>query len=619
MTKPVHTVLAAALALATLPAFAQSYDRPYTQTVFFGDSLTDPGFHKPFLIEVAGPAAGFVGRFTTNPGLVWAEYLAAYYGTNGSPAWTLTTAGVVAGEGSNYAAGGARVTLQPGFPPSPPTAFAPSLSMQIGAHLAANGGAADPHALYSLWGGANDLFFFLNGATNQAQFFGTAVEQVGLVASLQNAGARYIMVATMPDVGITPFGLSQGPVGSAGLSALANGYNQTLFGGLAQGGLRVIPLNTFGLLREVSATPSSFGFSNVTATACGPVASLTCSAANLVAPGADLTYVYADGVHPTTGAHRLVADYALSVLEGPRQIAVLPNSASMVGRSRADRVASQLAVKPEADGTRWWTDARGDFQRYGHREQYEGGGPGMSVGVDWANGNLVLGGFAGYSQQSIDWGRGGGSFDQDDRTLGAYVGWHSGAAWINGQVSYSELEFDIERQVKLGAATRIHRGASDGDNLSVGVNGGWEFGEGTVRHGPVIGVLAQNIDIDGFAESDPELSTSLAHPRQQYDSLIGSAGWQISYAAQHLAPYARLTWDHEFENVPEEAFAQLQSMPNTAPFAVPGVGFDHTYTTLLLGARTQVFGLDANFGTNFTVGQKGGQHATVFASIGGRF
>lgn len=619
MTKPVKTVLAAALALASLPVFAQSYDRPYTQTVFFGDSLSDPGFYKPFLIQVSGPAAGFVGRFTTNPGQVWAEYLAGYYGTNGSPAWTLTTTGVVPGEGSNYAAGGARITLQPGFPDSPPTRFAPSLSMQVAAHLAANGGAADPRALYSVWGGANDLFFHLNGLTTQAQFLGTAVQQVGLVASLQNAGARYVMVATMPDVGITPFGLSQGAAGSAGLTALASGYNQTLFGGLAQGGLRVIPLNTFGLLREVRANPSSFGFSNVTAPACGAVASLTCSSGNLVAPGADLTYVYADGVHPTTAAHMLVADYAVAVLDGPRQVAVLPNSASMVGRSRADRVASQLAVKPEADGVRWWTDVRGDFQRYGHGEHYEGAGPGFSVGIDWTSGDFVFGAFGGYSQQDVDWGRDGGSFDQDDRSLGAYAGWHSGAAWINGQVSYSELEFDIERQVTLGAATRIHRGAADGDNLSVGVNGGWDFGDGALRHGPVVGVLAQDIEIDGFAESEPELSTSLAHPGQQYDSLIGSAGWQISYAAQGLTPYARLTWDHEFEEVPDEAFAQLQSMPNTAPFAVPGAEFDHTYTTLLVGARTTMFGLDTNFGTNFTIGQSGGQHATLFASVGGRF
>ena len=619
MIKPVHTVLAAAIALASLPAMAQSFDRPYTQTVFFGDSLTDAGFFKPFLIEVGGPSAAFVGRFTTNPGLVWAEYLAGYYGTNGAPAWNLTTTGVVAGDGSNYAAGGARINLQPGFPPSPPTSFAPSLSMQVNAYLGANGGVADPGALYTVWGGANDLFFHLNGATTQAQFLGSAAQQVGLVAQLQNAGARYILVPTMPDVGVTPFGLSQGAAGSAGITALVGGYNQTLFGGIAQGGLRVIPLNVFGLLREVNANPSSFGFSNVTNPACGAVASLTCSSGNLVAAGADLTFAYADGVHPTTGAHPLRAASGGGVLAGPRKIPFLPNAAALGGRARADRVAAQLAVKPEADGMRWWTDARGDFQRYGHREHYESAGPALTVGVDWAQGDFVLGAFGGYGRQNTDWGRGGGSYDQDDRSVGAYVGWNTGGAWLNGQVSYSELEFDISREVALGALTRVHRGEADGDNLSVGVNGGWEFGSGVFRHGPVIGVLAQNIDIDGFAESEPDLSTSLAHPRQQYDSLIGSAGWQLSYAAEHLTPYARLTWDREFEDTPQEAFAQLQSMPNTTPFAVPGAEFDHTYTTLLLGARTTMFGLDANFGTNFTIGQSSGQHATVFASLGGRF
>ncbi len=620
--KLVHTVLAAALTLATTPALAQSFDRPYTQTVFFGDSLTDAGFYKPFLIGVSGPAAGFVGRFTTNPGLVYAEYLAAYYGTSAAPAWTLTTTGIVPADGTNYAAGGARIALQPGFPPSGPTTMAPSLTMQINSYLTTNGGRADPNALYTVWGGANDLFFHVVPTplrTTQAQFLGAATQQVGLVATLQNAGARYIMVPTLPDVGLTPFGLSQGAAGSAGITALSNAYNQTLFGGIAQSGLRVIPLNTFGLLREVSANPSSFGFTNVTNPACGATSSLTCSTGNLVAPGADLTYAYADGVHPTTGGHKLLADYAVAVLDGPRQIAAMPNVVSMVGRARAERVTAQLAVKPEANGMRWWVDGRGDFQRYDHREYYDGAGPALTVGLDWAFGNLVLGAFGGVGRQNIDFGRGGGSYDQDDRSLGAYAGWSAGGAWVNAQVSQTELEFDSARNVKLGAATRVHRGQADGDNFSVGLNGGWEFGAGALRHGPVIGVLSQDIDIDGFAESEPTLSTSLAHPRQQYDSLIGSAGWQVSYTTAHLTPYARLTLDREFEDTPDEAFAQLQSMPNTAPYAVPGASFDHQYTTLLLGARTKVFGLDANFGTHFTIGQQSGQHGTVFASLGGRF
>jgi len=40
---------------------------------------------------------------------------------------------------------------------------------------------------------------------------------------------------------------------------------------------------------------------------------------------------------------------------------------------------------------------------------------------------------------------------------------------------------------------------------------------------------------------------------------------------------------------------------------------------LLFGARTQMLGLDANMGTSVTVGQQGGNHATVFVTVGGSF
>ena len=612
--KLVRTALAAALALAAAPALAQTY----SQTVFFGDSLTDTGFYRPFLVQ-QNPQAAILGRWTTNPGLVWAEYMADFYGTNAAPAWGLTTTGIVAGSGSNYAAGGATIVVGAGFPPAPPTQFAPSLTTQVNTYLARNGGSADPNALFTVWGGANDLFFHLSGLTTQAQFLGAAGQQVGLVATLHNAGARYILVPTMPDVGRTPFGLSQGAAGSAGITALVSGYNQTLFGGLAQGGLRVIPLDTFHLLREISAAPAAYGFSNVTHPACGATSSLICSPANYAA-GAPNSFAFADGVHPTSGAHEIVGDYAVSILEGPRQLAVLPNSVAMSGRARADRVSAH-AVKPEADGMRWWSDLRADFQRYGHGDHYDGeSGPALTVGVDWARGNLVFGGFAGYGQQQLDWGRRGGSFDQSEATLGGFVGWYGGNAWVNGQLSYSQVGFDVDRNVQLGVATRQHSGSPDGSNLSVGVNGGWEFGEGGFRHGPVLGLLAQQVDIDGYAESDPTLSTSLAYPDQAFDSLIGSAGWQVSTTInEHLRPYARLTYDREFEDSAQEAFAQLQSMPDTAPYAVPGVEFDHSYGTLLFGARTQVFGLDANVGTSVTVGQKGGNHATVFATVSAGF
>jgi len=612
MKKPVRRLLAAALALAAAPAFAGTF----SNTIFFGDSLTDSGFYRNFLIQPSplvppNPSNALVGRFTTNPGLVWSEYLANFYGTNAAPAWSLTNTGTrIPGTGSNYAAGGATVVPGPGFPPTPPTSFAPSLTTQVNAYL--GGGAADPNALYTVWGGANDLFFTLNGATTPAQFLGSAAAQVGLVGALENAGARYVLVPTMPDVGLTPFGLSQGAAGSAGITALVNGYNQTLFGGLAQQNLRVIPLDTYHLLHEISADPGAYGFNSATIPACAGT-SLTC-----VSTGSGRAF--ADGVHPSTEAHQIIAQYAVSILEAPRQMALLPNSASMVGRSRAERVAAHTG-KPAADGMKWWSDLRGDFQRYDDGDIYDGAGPTLSFGVDWSSGDLVYGAFAGYGRQSEDFGHRGGSFDQTDMSLGGFIGWYAdNGAWVNGQLSWSQVDFDIDRKIALGQAVRKHSSSADGDNLTAGVSAGWDFGDGALRHGPVLSLLAQRIEIDGFKENHADQSTSLAYPDQNFDSLIGSVGWQATYAiSEQFQPYARLTVDREFEDADEEAQAQLQSMPDTAPYAVPGVQFDQDYGTLTFGARTKVFGLQANIGTSLTVGQSNADHATVFATVGADF
>jgi outer membrane lipase/esterase len=607
MKKPVRRLLAAALALAAAPAFAG----PFTNTVFFGDSLTDSGHFRPALVQIAGPSGALLGRFTTNPGLVWSEYLADYYGTSA----VSDNQG-----GTNYAVGGART----GTDTSGPLGPIPSLTTQATSYLTAHGGAADPGALYTVWGGANDLFA-ATAAPAQAQAIigGAVTAQVGVIGALTNAGAQYILVPTIPDLGLTPAFRAQGATAQAQGTALSTAYNNALFGALSSNGLRVIPLDTFHLLQEIVTNPAPYGINNVTGTACNPqitASSLTCSPLNYATPNAADTYAFADGVHPSGKAHSILADYAISVIEGPRQIALLPNSASMVGRSRAERVAVHAGA-PEADGMKWWGDVRGDFQRYDQGNVYDGAGPSLTFGVDWSSGNLVYGAFAGYGRQAQDFGHNGGSFDQTDLGLGGFIGWYGdNGAWVNGQVSWNQLDFDIDRQVVLGPTVRTHSGSTDGENISAAIGAGWEFGEGALRHGPVLSVIAQRIDIDGYAEDQPTLATSLAYPDQSFDSMIGSVGWQASYAINdHVKPYARLTVDREFEDQAAQAWAQLQSMPGTDPYAVPGVTFDQDYSTLTFGAKTKVFGLDANIGTSLTVGQKNANHATVFATVSAGF
>jgi outer membrane lipase/esterase len=610
-----RSILAAALALATLPALAQdpTSNTGFSQSVFFGDSLSDSGHFRPALVHLAGPQAAVLGRFTTNPGLVWAEYLADFYGT-----------GAVSDNqgGTDYAVGGARsgtdtsATLAPGF-----TLPVPSVTSQVNHYLASTGGRADPAALYSVWSGANDLFSITDPATAPAVIGGAVTSEIRSIGTLEAAGARYVLVTTVPDLGLTPIYRATGQ--SAAGTQLSTAYNAALFKGLTAAGLRVIPLDTFHLLQEIVANPTAYGITNVTGTACQPqitAQSLTCNPGTYVSPDAPYTYAFADGVHPTTAAHALLAQYAISMIEAPGQIAVLPHSEEVIGRSRADRIGGHLAGKPTGDGMRWWADLRGDFQRYGKGSAYDGAGPSLMGGVDWSSNRWVYGGFAGYGRQSIDWGGQRGHFDQSDASLGGFLGWYGDSAWVNGQVSYSRMSFDTSRDVHLGPATRTHRGSTDGRNLSAGINAGWDFTNGAWKHGPVASLLSQHIRVNGFAEDNPTLSTSLAYPQQTFNSLIGSVGWQVHYTInEHMQPYARATFDREFRRADAEAFAQAQSIPGTMPYAVPGQQYDRSYGTLVLGTRTQVFGLDTNVGVSATIGQKRGDDATVFATVGSNF
>ncbi|WP_246037216.1 autotransporter domain-containing protein [Thermomonas fusca] len=639
-----RTLLSAALAMVAMPAVAQTVPpSPFTRTIFFGDSLTDGGYFRPLLIQMLGPNGAVVGQFTTNPGYVWSQHLASYYGGDASPAWTgNTTATPTDGSGDNWAVGGARA----GTSVVGGLGYTPSLTAQYQAYLAA-GNTVDPGALYTVWGGANDVFQAITsyqtayvaslmggGTTTQAEAAGQAAAgaviapavgaQIGLIDALKNAGAQYVLVPTLPDMGVTPSAAAGGTPGKFLANGLSNSYNNALFAGLASAGLSVIPLDTYHFLQEVVANPAAFGLTNVTGTACSTAVqggnSLFCSPPSTV-PGGANSYLFADGVHPTAAAHEAVADFAISVIDGPRLISLLPQSATTTGRARAqmvDGVASGMAAA-EGDGMHWWADLRGQQQRFVNSSGYDGMGGTGSFGIGWRSGNLMYGAFAGYGRQDIDFGYRRGDFRQTDASVGGFLGWAGDSAWVNGQLSWTKLGYKVDRQVNLGQATRIHSGSPDGDNLSAGASAGWTFKHGALEHGPVVAVLAQRISVDGYAENSTQ-STALGFLPQDVDSLIGSAGWQASFALNdHIKPYVRMTWDREFEDAPAQAWAQSLSMPGTAPYAVPGVAFDDSYGTLGMGVRSKLFGMDVTGGANVTVEQQGGSNTTFFVTFGGAF
>ena len=275
----------------------------------FGDSLSDSGFYRPGLVAAGLPTAvvAGIGRFTTNPGPVWSELVAQNYGGNRAPS---NAGGGIYAQGGMQASGNAPASrVGPGGTQRP-------LGTQIGEYLTSTGGAANPNALYAVWFGANDIFTQLelvsvgaiSPAAFQANVLAAATVEVGQIGRLQAAGARYILAFNLPDIGATP--AFAGGATAATVSAIGVGYNTTLFTGLKSANIKVIPVDVATLVADIRTNAAAFGFTNTTGMACLPAgsSSLTCSPANTVAGGAN-SHFFADAVHPTTGAHAIIADF----------------------------------------------------------------------------------------------------------------------------------------------------------------------------------------------------------------------------------------------------------------------------------------------------------------------
>ncbi|WP_228271196.1 SGNH/GDSL hydrolase family protein [Acinetobacter brisouii] len=291
----------------------QAQATSFKNVVIFGDSLSDGG-------NVALYTAGTQARYTTNPGQAAAELVAEGVGTTTSPSLL---------GGTNYAWGSSGVvnSLYSGIP---------TLQQQLSQYLGLTGGTANPNTLYEMWGGANDIFGLLDKYVSlditQAQLItGTttaATTELSLLSSLQQVGAKYVVVYNLPNMGLTPSALEQGTTVAGYLTQLSQLYNYNLSNGLdslSASGLNIVPVNVYGLLSEVVANPAAYGFTNVTNEACGVGSkSYQCGPAGsgalyTYAAGTDQSYLFADGVHPTTATHRLLAQAVLAELAAPGQ------------------------------------------------------------------------------------------------------------------------------------------------------------------------------------------------------------------------------------------------------------------------------------------------------------
>lgn len=350
----------AALAMALLMGVATAARAlPAVQSIFvFGDSLSDPGnaaaltpvaagvsFFPPSQPSgIPGLAVPYNYRFSNGP--VAAEYLAGLLGIGPSePAWPSAPAS------PNYAVGGAMTGPQPG-PVGPlccnfnwlidspaglaslPAVQTTGLNDQItlfGTRLLGGEVSFDPATtLFTVWGGANDIFLALavaqqlmlppDQAAALLQLYAqTAVQNLANnIGALAAFGAERFLVLNMPNLGATPSAAGLGL--QTELAALSAGFNTGLASAVGflrnAFGLNILEFDTFGALDDLIAS----GLFPNTTQPCFD-ANDPNSLARIL--GGCQDYLFFDGVHPTTAVHAILAQQLARVVPEPAPLLLL--------------------------------------------------------------------------------------------------------------------------------------------------------------------------------------------------------------------------------------------------------------------------------------------------------
>lgn len=297
----------------------------YTGLVVFGDSLSDSGNvygYSGGTVPISPPY--FPGRFSNGPN--YADMLALSLGLGQNP-YGLTPS---LGGGSNFAFGAANTgpaVLAVGGLVMPPIYRATEPGpgehpSQLQMFYGAVGGAADPNALYVLWGGGNDLRDALlwakdHPATALADgelVVSTAISNLqGSLVMLSQLGARHVLVPNLPDLGLTPesheWNTNPAFPLPAYASALTGNFNVRLdamldsFQGSAFN-LDIMPFDTHALFNDIVAHPADYGITDTTNACLSGGGSAIFVGGTVCSTPSEM--VYWDNKHPSATVHGLL-------------------------------------------------------------------------------------------------------------------------------------------------------------------------------------------------------------------------------------------------------------------------------------------------------------------------
>ncbi|MFJ2540636.1 MULTISPECIES: esterase EstP [unclassified Pseudomonas] len=564
--------------LALACAQANAAPNPYSSFIVFGDSLNDAGTFT----DTGGPA-GATQRYTNRTGPVYldgsgelrslnsTQLLGGRLGftadqTASSSSAVRANAGLP--DGNNWAVGGYRTDQ---ILDSITTQSATGERTRAG-YLPSNGLRADPNALYYISGGGND---FLQGRILSLPQANAGADRLAdSVQALQTAGAKYVMVWLLPDVGLTP--AINGTPFQALSSQLASQFNSQLVTRLQGINAEIIPLNIPVLLSEAFADPGRFGLAtdqNLTAT-CFSGSSCTENARygiNSATPDPS-KLIYNDGVHPTETGQKLISDYAYSLLAAPWELTLLPEMAHATLRAHQDELRTQW----KADWENWqpvgqWraiVSAGGqhlDVDSQSSGASADGSGYNLNVGGSYRlNDAWRLGVAAGFYRQNLEAGHNDSDYKLNSYLATAFAQFQQNRWWADAALTGGKLDYDnLKRKFDLGVSEGAEKGDTDGHLWAFSTRIGYDIAQpGSEWHlSPFVSADYASVDVDGYSEKSNR-ATALTFDDQARDSKRLGLGIQGKY---NITPQTQVFGEYAHEREYEDDVQKVNIALNTLP------------------------------------------------------
>mgnify|MGYP000241739841 CR=1 FL=1 len=606
----------------------------FNQLVIFGDSLFDTGNRTDI-----GTSIKFTNRKPDGTGFakIAPEHFAEYLNLELTPAVT---------GGTNYAVGGYQTAdILESVTGNPAGTSSGGLrvpgggagSVERSPYLTENSGVINPGTLILIDGGGNDIVDILQNNPGSANTLIPAAAQnlITSAGALHTAGADYIMLANLPDLGANALGRAADlntPGSAAAFSAATSNYNDAIATLTSRGlsNANIIPVDLNGAVNHILSNAQSYGLANGEINIGGGMMFdqryMCYDGSNgfcvehpvfgLSQPGRDPQRLFFnDYLHPTKMAGEIVGDYLIDIITAPTKVGLLPTLGLAATRTQITVAGNELRH------SRWHrAESRlfitGDISSEAYKTglHSETDSKSLTAGKTFtASETLVYGGAVTVSRQTLDIDK--ADFNADAWGLTGMLGYRQNGVFIDSLFGFSVLSYDdLKRDVQLGSQVFSAKGDTDGHAWTVDALAGFDILSSDSWHlAPAIGVRYINTTVDGYTESGGKIS-NYKWGKQRHKSLQ----WRYGVVTSGELSETLSVFGEVFKSREQKDSARQLSVRNTnldfPSYQLPGYKADgDSFTTLNLGGVLLIPG-DASLNLTYSYSDRNDDYEQIMFS-----